>query len=993
MASERIKALVDDTPFGKRIENYHDFISWARWYPDLMLDMLRPSKGGVRLHLDQRIFLRSFVRFFAMYGDLPRGSSKCIAGDSLIFTDKGIKEIGSFFNYQNDGIETEYPLDVNVVNRNGNLENAVRGIYNGKQECNQIITEDGYSLTATKIHRVLSIRPNGEVEWIESQNLKVGDYVAISRNNDIWGNDNCLHNIESYMNDYLKKLNKLSVSHLYIRDLPNYIDEDLALVYGYLVGDGCLSAGNTILFSNIGDSILDNYKRIMIDKFKVKNIVHRKNSYDYVITDKYLKEYLSKIGLKNNLSYDKEVPFEIFKCSKSVVAAFLRGLFDTDGTVNNATVSFSSVSYKLIHQVQMLLLNYGIISTIKKHNTKSKFGVCYMLSIGSTNINLFMDNIGFGLEYKQSKLKKICDKKRNPNKDIIPFQKEWVYKATHNKSNNTKVDDRFYHIYTGNNNLTYDKLRMLVDKCNPEFETNSHFVDLFKRHYYFSKIEKINHIKTDVYDFYVPDTHSFVSNGFVSHNTYLNVLADTCVAILFPNIGIGVSAQTKENSASLLADKWNEITKHYPLLENELSEKPKFAKNTAIIDFKNGSRIDNIANAQSTKGQRRTRMVIEESALLNNALFEDALAPVVEVPRLTAGKLSVVDPCEMNQQINFLTTAGFKGSDEYLRLCDMVDDMENLKGKIVIGSNWMLPCWYGRGSTKSQILSKKKNMSSLMFNMNYEQVWTGATDSALVNINHLLDCRTLSKPILGNDNEDDEYYIGVDVARSQKTNNNQSSVVVGRVRRNTNKTKILSVEIVNIINIPNILNFSAQAVRIKKIQKQYNAKMVICDGNGLGAGLIDSLLTESIDPLTNESLGCWDTVNDTNEPEIPYSPKILYNLKAQSCQNEVVTTFIDYVDSCRLKLLERRQDNEFTEKEWNDSENKIRPFIETDAFIEEAANLKMKHLNNGGVTIEQVARKVNKDRVSAMMYMLWYIDKFAKDLSIDEEYASSVFVN
>lgn len=478
-----------------------------------------------------------------------------------------------------------------------------------------------------------------------------------------------------------------------------------------------------------------------------------------------------------------------------------------------------------------------------------------------------------------------------------------------------------------------------------------------------------------------------------SSKTYLNVLADTCVAILFPNIGIGVSAQTKENSASLLADKWNEITKHYPLLENELSDKPKFAKNTAIIDFKNGSRIDNIANAQSTKGQRRTRMVIEESALLNNALFEDALAPVVEVPRLTAGKLSVVDPCEMNQQINFLTTAGFKGSDEYLRLCDMVDDMENLKGKIVIGSNWMLPCWYGRGSTKSQILSKKKNMSSLMFNMNYEQVWTGATDSALVNINHLLDCRTLSKPILGNDDEDDEYYIGVDVARSQKTNNNQSSVVVGRVRRNTNKTKILSVDIVNIINIPNILNFSAQAVRIKKIQKQYNAKMVVCDGNGLGAGLIDSLLTESIDPLTNESLGCWDTVNDTNEPEIPYSPKILYNLKAQSCQNEVVTTFIDYVDSCRLKLLERRQDNEFTEKEWNDSENKIRPFIETDAFIEEAANLKMKHLNNGGITIEQVARKVNKDRVSAMMYMLWYIDKFAKDLSVDDEYASSVFVN
>ena len=474
--------------------------------------------------------------------------------------------------------------------------------------------------------------------------------------------------------------------------------------------------------------------------------------------------------------------------------------------------------------------------------------------------------------------------------------------------------------------------------------------------------------------------------------TFDEVLAAGVVCILYPNVTIAISAQTKENAADLLQTKWSEITKFYPLLENEV-EKTKFQRGIAIIKFKNGSEIDAIANAQSTKGQRRSRLKIEESALLNNSLFEDALAPVVEVPRLTVGKLSIPDPCELNQQIHFFTTAGFKGSDEYLRLVSMVDEMENLTGKMVLGSNWMLPCWYGRGSSKSQILNKKKNMSPLNFAMNYEQTWTGASDGALININKLLDCRVLTKPVLFSRNEEDEYFMGVDVARSQKTTNNQSSVVVGKIIRNANKSKILAVDIVNIVNIPNILNFTAQAVRIKKIQKQYNAKMVICDGNGLGAGLIDSLLTETIDPVTGESLGCWDTVNDNNEPEIPYSPKIVYNLKAQSCQNEVVTNFIDYVESGRLKLLERRLDNDFTEKEWEDSENLIRPFIETDAFIEEAANLKMKHLSNGSITIERVAAKVDKDRVSALIYMLWYVDKFAKDLSIDEEYATTALVD
>lgn len=480
------------------------------------------------------------------------------------------------------------------------------------------------------------------------------------------------------------------------------------------------------------------------------------------------------------------------------------------------------------------------------------------------------------------------------------------------------------------------------------------------------------------------------SRGYAK--TYNEVLAMVVVAILFPNIELALSAQTKENAADLLEAKWNEITKHYPLLLNELADKPKFSKGNAFIKFRNDSTIDAIANAQSTKGQRRRRLKIEESALLNNELFQDALEPVTEVPRLTIGKLGIVDPMELNQQIHFFTTAGFKGSDEYQRSVQMIDNMEQLKGQIVLGSNWQLPCWYGRGSSKSQILQKKKKSSVVAFAQNYEQEWVGCSDGALVNINRLMNCRSLNISNNAALNNDEEYYIGVDVARSQKTSNNQSSAVVGRVVRNSDKSRIISVDIVNIINIPNILNFTAQAVRVKQIQKRYNAKMVIVDGNGLGSGLIDELLKETIDPMTGENLGCWDTINDDNIPEIPYSPKILYNLKAQSCQNEVVTTFIDMVDSGKLRLLEKRIDSDFTDAEWDEFDDKIRPFAETDAFIEEAANLKLKHLSNGGVTIEKVVKKIDKDRVSAMIYMLWYINKFAKEIDTSD-YECGVFIN
>lgn len=475
--------------------------------------------------------------------------------------------------------------------------------------------------------------------------------------------------------------------------------------------------------------------------------------------------------------------------------------------------------------------------------------------------------------------------------------------------------------------------------------------------------------------------------------TFDEVLASILACVFFPEISISLSAQTKENAADLLKDKYNEIIRFYPMLKNEI-EKANFAKGDALIVFKNGARLDNLANSQTSKGQRRKRMNMEESALIDNDTFLDALLPIVEVPRVCVGKYSITDPEELNQQINFFTTAGFKGSDEYQRSVDMVKDMVNLKGKIVLGSSFWLPCWYGRGSTKSQIFQKKRDMTMISFAQNYESEWVGASSGALVNINKLMNCRSLTKPILSSTNKDDEFYIGVDVARSQNTSNNQSFISVIKVNRTKDKSKIVSMDLVNLINIPNILNFTAQACTIKKYKKLYNAKAVIVDGNGLGAGLIDELLKESFDPITKESLGCWDTINDDNEPEVPdIAEKILYNLKAQSAQSKIVTNFIDVVDSGKFRILENKQQSDFTESEYEDFDNCVAPYLQTDCLFEEIANLKLKHLNNGGVTIEKVVSKLDKDRVSATLYVLWLINEFYRDIYSQSDYEYTTLIN
>ena len=99
------------------------------------------------------------------------------------------------------------------------------------------------------------------------------------------------------------------------------------------------------------------------------------------------------------------------------------------------------------------------------------------------------------------------------------------------------------------------------------------------------------------------------------------------------------------------------------------------------------------------------------------------LEPIVNVPRRTIGKLATVNPEELNGQIAFLTTSGYRGSDEFTRNIKMIDDMAELKGKLVLGSGWMLPCGFGRGETKSQIMDKKSKLSPTFFGQNYESKW------------------------------------------------------------------------------------------------------------------------------------------------------------------------------------------------------------------------------------------------------------------------------
>lgn len=763
-------------------------------------------------------------------------------------------------------------------------------------------------------------KESGEIDFALASDLKQGDKILIYTKNGLWNENPQRMNVQTR---YLYRKHHFSC--------PYYMQPDIAYIIGCVVSGGKMAKYGRVKFRTKDPEMAQSY----LNYTARRKIEVRQNTKETYIIDKIeFGELLKKLGLGNfsSKAEDLEIPKEIFIAKKKCVTAFLNGVFDARANVciKDKFIRLSSPSHKFVHQLQILLLNYGVTCSVSeslpgtsRHN--------YFLTIYGKSLKVFRGNVGFTLPSKKRELNRAINIKVKRNNDKNRYMGEY-----------------------------------LIDKIDTITDSRNH-----------------------VYDISVPDTHSFISNGFISHNTWGEVMAMFIIATLYPNVTISLTAQTKSNAAELLKDKYEEITRQFPLLKNEILKFTK-SKDDAEINFLNGSRIDVLANGQQSKGQRRNRILIDEAALVDNQTFEDALKPIVEIGRTTCGKSGIKNPEEIKQAISFYTTAGFRGSDEHQRNISMYKDMVDLKGYIVLGSSWMLGCWMGRGSDKRTILKLKKDTGAVSFARNYEERWVGASDNQLVDINKLLKTRSLTEPVFDNLDNKREIILGVDVARSASKANNKTVISVVEEHHNENGL-IRSLNLVNMYMVSNQLTFTAQACFIKQVQAQYHAKIVVVDTNGLGSGLRDELLKPNINNANGERYEAWDAVNGEIRSEYSNAKPLLFALNSQNrdetkkdgrINSYAIINFIDCVETQRLKLLEERKDNGANLNDL-DEVRRFVPFAQTNALVEEISNLKLKHLSSGEVTVEKVFNKIDKDRFSSLMYVLWWAMSYDNNLITD----------
>ena len=220
--------------------------------------------------------------------------------------------------------------------------------------------------------------------------------------------------------------------------LPRRMNKAIARFLGYLISEGRTTKENQVWFVNEDSKVVDDFILSARDGFGVEAKVfnYKNNAKDVLIFSAALCKFLEKgFDFKfAGLSKDKVVPDLIFRSNNETITEFLSALFEGDGYVSvnrpgsGTYFEYATASKSLAEGVSSLLLRLGVFSLIRAKrkfaaNTQAqKKRIYYSVFVyGIDNVKKLAQVLRFAGE-KSKKLEEIkrLSYKTNLNIDLIP---------------------------------------------------------------------------------------------------------------------------------------------------------------------------------------------------------------------------------------------------------------------------------------------------------------------------------------------------------------------------------------------------------------------------------------------------------------------------------------------------------------------------------------------------------------------------------------------
>ena len=316
----------------------------------------------------------------------------------------------------------------------------------------------------------------------------------------------------------------------------------------------------------------------------------------------------------------------------------------------------------------------------------------------------------------------------------------------------------------------------------------------------------------------------------------------------------------------------------------------------------------------------------------------------------------------------------------------------------VLGGSWRIPVLHKLLDPNFvDELKEDGTYNPLSFDREYESIWTGSGEGGFFNEDLITRNRVIKKAELEPDfkvKDKDKYeifyMISVDVATCEGNENANSVVLVGKCKRNLNTGKCIT----NIVNMSVIHgeHFEKQAIEIKKLFFKYEARMCSIDLNGLGVGLGDFMVKENIDE-NGEVYPPFSFIDnpDYDKYKTKDSIEVMYSMKSQGIAGAIHVNCLSQISSGKVKFLidEMEAKTQLTTQQkkemgGGDISMYLIPYLNTTILKDEMLNLKSKPKGKY-VELERMNNKIQKDRFSALEYMLWYVKMIEDDFKEKEE--------
>jgi phosphate starvation-inducible protein PhoH len=576
-------------------------------------------RGGKKVvvprSLNQRAYLEQIETHDMVFGIGPAGTGKCVAHDSLVLTDRGMLEIGHLASGTQAG--QSVPIELMVHGVEG-PEPATRLYDGGESDTLKITARLGYGIEVTPEHPLLVLEPEGQLAWRRADALRVGDTVALQRGQRWFGNTVGL-GWNARLGPHAHHAKSVNVEML---------DEDLAYVVGLIVGDGCVTVRNCVVLSSFDPPAVEAFQGLA-RRLGLHVAPRGGRVYEQVIWSSGLYQLLERLGLSMGPARTKRIPHAVLAAPEGIVAAFLAGLFDADGTVDrrDGTISFSTVSPTLASQVHTVLLNFGIVASrgIKRGRYKGLRHLSERLTIAGAEAERFDELIGFRLERKRALRQR---RTVNTNVDVIPFVSRQINSAVRSTTLSHAEHKVVEDYRRGRRRPSYDKLGRLVALLHDRdasLVSMEPLLDLVDRRLLFVEVADITPSRAHVYDLTVPETHSFVANGFVNHNTYLAV-AQAVSALL-----------NKQVARIVLARPAVEAGEKLGFLPGDLQEKvdpylrPLYDALYDLLDYEKVSRL-----------LERNAIEVAPIAFMRGRTLNDAFVIIDEAQNTTTEQMKMV---------------------------------------------------------------------------------------------------------------------------------------------------------------------------------------------------------------------------------------------------------------------------------------------------------------------------------------------------------------